>query len=75
MFCAICVEPIIGEPRRAPLGRDGALVAICAACEDEHPRSGRYSFGGSGEVGRGLNIAGANACGSRGRQTGRRKNR
>ena len=43
-FCAICLADIDGIPAREPLGRGGALVNVCHACADEHPRLGRYGF-------------------------------
>ena len=51
-FCAICTEEIGRAPgnqipRRAPLGRDGAMVDVCEACDQGHPRNGRYAFNGS----------------------------
>jgi len=55
-FCAICTDPISAGtssnkiPRRAPLGRDGAMVDVCEACDTEHPRGGRYAFNGSEEA-------------------------
>lgn len=30
--CAICVAFIVGAPTYEPLGRDDAMVAICAKC-------------------------------------------
>lgn len=34
--CAICAADIFtAEPARAPLGRGGALVAICAGCDED----------------------------------------
>ncbi len=44
-FCALCTSDI-GPFLRLPLGRGGALVDVCGPCETEHPREGRYSFGG-----------------------------
>lgn len=49
-FCAICTEPAppgTTLPRR-PLGKDGALVAVCTDCDTLHPRSGRYAFNDGG---------------------------
>lgn len=37
--CAICAHDIrAGEARHAPLGKDDALVVICATCDDETPQ-------------------------------------
>ncbi len=36
-FCAICTSDIVGEPRQAPLGKAGALVNVCDACNDDVP--------------------------------------
>jgi hypothetical protein len=30
--CAICTNEIADEPTREPLGRDNALVNVCASC-------------------------------------------
>jgi hypothetical protein len=47
MFCAICTEDLAPDAARPrPLGRGGAIVSICASCDEEHPNSGRYSFDG-----------------------------
>lgn len=43
-FCALCGEDAPAGSALRPLGRDDALVAVCASCDGEHPRSGRYSF-------------------------------
>lgn len=45
-FCAICTEESADLCAR-PLGRGRALVKVCADCDEEHPRSGRYAFGES----------------------------
>ncbi len=50
-LCALCTSPIIGTPRRAPFGRNDALVDICRDCDSEHPRSGRYGFGSNAAPG------------------------
>lgn len=42
-FCAQCLSDK-GPFTEQPWGKDGALVQICDACENEHPRKGRYSF-------------------------------
>lgn len=47
-FCAICAADIHGTPARQPLGKGGATVNVCTACDDEHPRSGRYGFSDGG---------------------------
>lgn len=45
-MCAVCLSQT--PPfRKRPLGRNDALVDVCATCDDEHPRSGRYAFAGS----------------------------
>jgi hypothetical protein len=51
-FCAICTNDLGGSDRREPMGRDGAMVAVCTPCATEPPSSGRYSF--SGESSRGM---------------------
>lgn len=38
-FCAICTGPITGPPARLPLGRDDALVSVCASCNVEPARA------------------------------------
>jgi len=52
-FCAICTEPPPPgtELVDLPLGKDSALVAVCADCDTVHPRSGRYTFAGIGRGG------------------------
>lgn len=45
-MCANCTEQITGDARLLPLGKNDALVWICRTCDTEHPRRGRYSFGG-----------------------------
>jgi hypothetical protein len=40
-FCAICGDDIVGVPRREPLGRDDAMVAVCDDCATEAPREAR----------------------------------
>lgn len=44
-FCAVCTEES-STLTKQPIGRGGALVWVCNACDDLHPRSGRYSFEG-----------------------------
>lgn len=34
-FCACCIKPIVGEPRRRPEGKGGAMVNLCADCDWE----------------------------------------
>lgn len=34
-FCAICTDDIVGEPIRSPLGKDDAMVDVCAACDGD----------------------------------------
>lgn len=46
-FCALCTEACDGTVQR-PLGRDDAMVNVCHRCDEEHPRSGGYSFGADG---------------------------
>lgn len=43
-FCALCLDPIIGNPKKQPLGRNDALVNVCDTCDSAHPRSGLYAF-------------------------------
>lgn len=35
--CAICADEIDGEPRYAALGKDDAIVKLCASCVDDKP--------------------------------------
>lgn len=42
-WCAQCLSAA-GPFMLRPYGKDKALVRICERCENEHPRSGRYSF-------------------------------
>ncbi len=46
-FCALCTRDILGKPRSRPLGKGGGMVNVCAPCDGEHPRQGRYAFNGS----------------------------
>lgn len=46
--CAICCAETRNLTQQ-PLGRGDALVPVCMRCDGEHPRSGRYSFGGGRE--------------------------
>lgn len=42
-FCAICVKPIpAGEEQLAPLGKNDAMVKVCAGCNTEKPHGRRY---------------------------------
>lgn len=41
-WCAICTDYIVGHPQFEPLGRDGALVAVCQPCVELDAR--HYSF-------------------------------
>jgi hypothetical protein len=36
-FCAICASDIIGDVVREPLGKLGALVAVCVDCRTKTP--------------------------------------
>ena len=38
-YCAICADVITGAPARLPLGRNDALVNVCATCDEEPVRS------------------------------------
>jgi hypothetical protein len=54
-FCAVCTADIVGEPRKAPLGKNNALVSICVDCDTETPiaRTGParcYDEGGGASV-------------------------
>ena len=53
-FCALCLDPIVGNPKKQPLGRNDALVNVCDTCDSAHPRSGRYSFDGNESAARGI---------------------
>lgn len=44
-FCAICTSEV-GPFVERGLGKNGAMVKVCEACRAEHPRQGRYAFGG-----------------------------
>lgn len=35
-FCALCLDTIAGVPRQQPLGRDSAMVNVCATCDSAH---------------------------------------
>ena len=66
-WCAICADDSPGIMlTQEPLGKAGALVWVCADCNNLHPSSGRYSFG---DGGRGQH---AIALGSDGRPSVRR---
>lgn len=44
-LCAICVAEVHrDELVQVDLDGDGVIFRICPACNDEHPRSGRYAF-------------------------------
>lgn len=43
MFCAQCLSTD-GPFSPRPYGKDDAIVMVCARCENEHPREGRYSY-------------------------------
>lgn len=49
-FCASCSRDVTPTTCRLE-AHDGALVTLCIACSSEHPRSGRYAFGGERVVG------------------------
>jgi hypothetical protein len=42
-LCALCVRE---SDLLVPIKLDGSRYWICKACDEEHPRYGRYSFGG-----------------------------
>lgn len=42
-FCAICTDE---QGPFVLVEHDGRNVKACRRCTDEHPRSGRYDFGG-----------------------------
>lgn len=44
-FCAICTDNVTPSSARLE-AIDGVIVTLCASCSSEHPRSGRYAFGG-----------------------------
>lgn len=37
-FCAICTETVTEPIRRAPLGRNDAMVIVCVDCDSARPR-------------------------------------
>lgn len=37
MPCALCTHEIVGPIAREPLGKDGAMVALCSGCAGEPP--------------------------------------
>jgi len=39
-LCAVCANDRIGQMRE----HEGRTVFVCNACENEHPRAGRYGF-------------------------------
>ena len=50
-FCALCTADILGAPYREPLGRNDALVDVCASCATEPAREGHgieRSYEGAG---------------------------
>lgn len=53
-LCAICTRPAIGALHREPLGRNDALVNVCAACATETPVERDHLFGGSARPGTGI---------------------
>lgn len=46
--CGLCTAAIAAgaTAHRVPLGKDDAIITICVPCNEEHPREGRYNFGG-----------------------------
>lgn len=50
-ICSICTEVGRGALRKQ-LGRNAPPVFVCDRCHDEHPRSGRYNYDGSGMASR-----------------------
>lgn len=46
--CALCTRVIAAKvtAHRVPLGKDDTIITICVPCNEEHPREGRYNFGG-----------------------------
>ena len=46
-ICALCTGPAVGALHREPLGRNDAMVNVCAACATEEPREREHLFGGS----------------------------
>lgn len=47
-FCASCVRDIGGKPwHEAPIGRNGAMVTLCASCDEGPVRERSHLFGGS----------------------------
>lgn len=56
-FCALCVEPVSGQERREPLGRDGAMVNVCVDCATRPVTMGRYSFGAGRGGGQEVNLS------------------
>ena len=45
-FCAVCTSEQ-GPFVERPLGKGNAPVLVCKACDEEHPRQGRYAFEGN----------------------------
>lgn len=41
LFCAVCADDLhpTDKPRMAPIGRNDALVRVCAKCDTHEPRS------------------------------------
>lgn len=52
-FCAVCTRDK-GPFVQRVLDDGGPLVTICEPCDQEHPRTGRYAFGGGEAVSRTL---------------------
>lgn len=67
MFCAICTSDSPGALSPGALREmDGRMVFVCDACENEHPRAGRYNFGDRESVGsEGTGRSGQNGGSSR----------
>lgn len=51
-ICGICADPT-NSVVMEPLGRNGALVAVCVECRTKHPREGGYAFDSGGTIARG----------------------
>lgn len=71
-FCAICVAALAPGKYHQEM-MDGKQVRICCACHTEHPRSGRYAFGGGAKDGG--NVTNSTAVGQGNRQLGANRGR
>lgn len=65
-LCASCGNDRQGVPYRLPWGRNDAMVDVCDACVNDHPRSGRYGFSEAGKPTGGSGLAAGSRSGKPG---------